>query len=80
VVKKYGSTIQTFKRPSHNTRNTNTQKGEQEQQGQEKTTGKNGYNNTHKEYARRKKWTTPKEGTRLNRNKSFKDEIKQIIL
>jgi hypothetical protein len=28
------STIQTVKRPSHNTRNTNTQKGEQEQQGQ----------------------------------------------
>jgi hypothetical protein len=26
------------------------------------------------------KWTTPKEGTRLNKNKSFKDEIKQIIL
>jgi hypothetical protein len=27
-------TIQTFKHPSHNTWNTNTQKGEQEQQGQ----------------------------------------------
>jgi hypothetical protein len=41
-------------RPSHNTRNTNTQKGEPEQQGQalkcqEKKTGENGYNNTYKE-------------------------------
>jgi hypothetical protein len=35
---------------------------------------KNGYNNIHKRYARRKKWTTPKEGTRLNKNKRFKDE------
>jgi hypothetical protein len=39
-----------------------------------KKTGKNGYNNIHKKYARSKKWTTPKEGTRLNKNKSFKDE------
>jgi hypothetical protein len=67
------------KRPSHNTRNFNTQKGEQEQQGQaskhqETKTGKNGYNNVHKKYAHRKKWTTPKEGTRSNKNKSFKDE------
>jgi hypothetical protein len=35
--------------------------------------GENGYI-THKEYARRKKWTAPKEGTRLNNNKSFKDK------
>jgi hypothetical protein len=33
--------------------------------------GKDYYNTTHKEYARRKNWTTPKEGTRKI-NKSLK--------
>jgi hypothetical protein len=45
---------------------------------------KNYYNNTHKEYARRKKWTTPKEGTRkINKSlkkKNLENEILKTFL